>query len=78
MGAVAAVLLTVLFYLSQTFQAQAARYELDTLATERDSLLQELRAQDAVVSRGGSDWVIVQWAQDADLDQLDRHRIGAR
>lgn len=71
---VAAVLLVVLFYLSQTFQAAAARYELDTLAAERDALLQELRSQDGVVTRWGSDLVVDQWAQDADLDRLGRRQ----
>lgn len=73
-AAVAAVLLAVLFYLSQTFQAAAARYELDTLATERAVLLQELRSQDGIVTRWGSEGEVVQWAQDADLDPLGRRR----
>lgn len=78
-AAVATVLLAVLFYLSQTFQVAAARYELDTLATERDALLQELRSQDGVVMRWGSESYVGQWALGADLDLLGRaHRFGAR
>lgn len=78
-ASVAAVLVAVLFYLSQTFQAAAARYQLDTLASEREVLLQELRSQDGVVTRWGSEPVVVQWAQDADLDWLGRrHRFEAR
>jgi hypothetical protein len=73
-GVVGAVLLAVLFYLSQTFQAAAARYELDTLAAERETLLQELRSQDGVVTRWGSEPVVVQWAQDASLDLLSQRR----
>jgi hypothetical protein len=76
---VAAVLLTVLFYLSQLFQAQAARYELDNLAMERESLLQELQSQDGVVTYLGSESLVLQWATDADLDMLGRaRRFGAR
>jgi hypothetical protein len=79
MATVAAVLLAVLFYLSQVFQAQAARYELDGLARERETLLQELRSQDGIVTRWGSEPVVIQWAQDADLDMLGRRRrFGAR
>jgi hypothetical protein len=79
MATVAAVLLAVLFYLSQLFQATAARYELDTLATERAALLQELRSQDGQVTGFGSEAVVRTWAQDADLDLLGRPvRVGAR
>jgi hypothetical protein len=75
---VAVVLLAVVFYLSQTFQSAAARYELDTLATERAALLQELRSQDGVVAGLGSEAVVLRWAQDAELDQLGRRqRVGA-
>lgn len=78
-GIVAVVLLATLFYLSQTFQVAAARYELDTLATEREALLQELRSQDGFVAQAGSEPVVVQWAQDAGLDRLgSRDRFGAR
>jgi hypothetical protein len=76
---VAAVLLAALFYLSQTFQAAAARYELDKLAAERDALLQELRTQDGIVAQAGSEPIVVQWAQDAGLDTLThRDRFEAR
>jgi hypothetical protein len=76
---VAAVLLAALFYLSQTFQAAAARYELDTLATEREALLQELRSQDGIVAQAGSETVVLQWAQDEGLDNLrGRDRFEAR
>ena len=76
---VAAVLVATLFYLSQTFQVAAARYELDTLATEREALLQELRSQDGFVTQAWPDPVVVQWAQDAGLDRLgSRDRFGAR
>jgi hypothetical protein len=78
-AAVAAVLLAVLFYLSQTFQVAAARYELDTLATERDTLLQELRSQDGIAVRWGSESYVTGWAQNAELDLLGRpHRFEAR
>lgn len=78
-ASVAVVLLAVLFYLSQTFQVAAARYELDQLATERETLLQELRSQDGMVARWGSEPVVTQWAQAADLDWLGRRqRVGAR
>jgi hypothetical protein len=77
-AAVAVVLLSVLFYLSQTFQATAARYELDRLATERDALLQELRSQDGRVTSLGAMGLVEQWAQDHDLDSLTRtRRFGA-
>jgi hypothetical protein len=76
---VAAVLLAVLFYLSQLFQATAARYELDTLATERAALQQELRSQYGQVTGLGSEAAVRTWAQEADLDQLGRpRRVGAR
>jgi hypothetical protein len=76
---VAAVLLTVIFYLSQLFQAQAASYELDRLAGEREILLQELRSQDGQVSTLGAPEVVIDWAQDAELDPLRRRvRFGAR
>ncbi len=71
---VAAVLLTVLFYLSQVFQTQAARYELDSLAMEREALVQGLRSQDGVITRLGSEEIVLQWAQDAEFDTLSRPR----
>jgi hypothetical protein len=78
-AAVAAVLLAVLFYLSQTFQVAAANYELDTLAAERDLLLQELRNQDGDVLRWGSESYVGQWALGTDLDLLGRpKRVEAR
>jgi hypothetical protein len=79
-ASVAVVLLAVLFYLSQSFQAAAARYELDTLAAEREVLLHELLRQDGVVAQRGSEPIVVQWAEDADLDRLaprGRHRFEA-
>jgi hypothetical protein len=76
---VAAVLLTVLFYLSQLMQAQAARYELDLLAQERDLLSLELLSQDGAVIGLGAPEAVVSWAEDRDLDPLDRPRhFGAR
>lgn len=78
-ASVAGVLLAVLFYLSQNLQVAAARYELDTLATERAALLQELRSQDGVVTQAGSVSNVVTWAQAADLEELGRPRsLGAR
>jgi hypothetical protein len=76
---VAAVLLTVLFYLSQLLQAQAARYRLDSLAQERQLLSQELLSQDGVVTRLGALPIVLSWSEDRDLDLLApiRH-IGAR
>lgn len=77
--AIAAVLLAGLFYLSQTLQAAAARYELDTLATEREALLQQLRSQQGVVTRAGSEPLVIQWAQGNRLDWLGpRSRFGDR
>ncbi len=75
--AIAALLLAGLFYLSQTLQAAAARYELDTLASEREALLQQLRSQQGVVTRVGSEPLVVQWAQGDRLDWLGpRARFG--
>jgi hypothetical protein len=76
---IAAILLAGLFYLSQTLQAAAARYELDTLATEREALLQQLRSQQGVVTRAGSEPLVIQWAQGDRLDWLGpRSRFGSR
>lgn len=75
---VAAVLLAVLFYLSQSFQAAAARYELDQLAAERELLLQELRTQDGWVAHWGAENQVVTWADDSDLDRsFKRQRFEA-
>lgn len=79
-ASVAVVLLAVLFYLSQSFQAAAARYQLDTLATERELLLQELSRQDGIVAQRGAEWNVEQWAAGAGLDPLaprGRHRFEA-
>jgi hypothetical protein len=76
---VAAVLLTVLFYLSQLLQAQAARYELDNLAQERELLSQELLSQEGRVTRLGAEPVVLSWAEDRELEDLSSHprRFGA-
>ena len=43
-----------LFYLSQTFEAAAARYEVDALLVERQAMLQELQSQQGATRRAGA------------------------
>lgn len=67
-----------LFYLSQTFEAAAARYEVDALRAERQVMLQELRSQQGATVVWGSEATVGQWAQRS-LDRLgSRYRVRAR
>ena len=77
-AAVGAVLLTVLFYLSQLLQVHAARFELDNLAQERFLLTQEMLSQDGVVTGLGAPYNIVSWAEDRELEDLRVRHLGAR
>ena len=63
----------------QLMQAQAARYELDLLAQERELLSLELLSQDGAVIGLGAPETITTWAEDRELEVLDRARhFGAR
>lgn len=74
-GIVLALMFVGLFYLSQTFEAAAARYRVDTLLAERQGLLQELRSQQGTALTLGSAATVIQWAQGAGLDRLDRRAV---
>ncbi len=68
-----------LFYLSQTFEAAAARYRVDALLVERDAMLRELKSQQGATVMWGSEATVTQWAQGAGLDRLGtRLRVRAR
>jgi hypothetical protein len=73
------VTLVGLFYLSQTFEAAAARYAVDALLVERQGMLQELRSQQGATVTWGSEATVTLWAQQAGLDRsASRRRIPAR
>jgi hypothetical protein len=68
-----------LFYLSQTFEAAAARYEIDALMVERKAMLQELASQEGRTLTWGSAATVTQWAEGAGLDRLGpRYIVRAR
>lgn len=72
------ITLVGLFYLSQTFEAASARYEVDALRAERQVILQELRSQQGATVVWGSEATVGQWAQRS-LDRLgSRYRVRAR
>ncbi len=80
--AVAGVILLVtvvgLFYLSQAFEAAAARYEIDSLLIERQGMLQELQSQQGATVVWGSEATVGLWAERTGLDRLgSRHRVPA-
>ncbi len=60
---VVALTLVALFYLSQTFEAASARYQVDTLLVEREELLQELKSQEGATVALRSEATVTQWAQ---------------
>lgn len=59
-----------LFYLSQTFEAASARYEIGALLVERQAMLLELKSQQGSTVRWGSEQQVTQWAQDTGLYRL--------
>ena len=67
MAVVLALTFVGLFYLSQTFEAAAARYEIDALLVERQAMLMELQSQQGSTVRWGSEQQVTQWAQDTGL-----------
>jgi hypothetical protein len=68
-----------LFYLSQTFEAAAARYEVQRLLVEREAMLQELQSQGGSTLALGSESTVTQWARDGNLEPLGpRNRVPAR
>ena len=68
-----------LFYVSQTFEAASARYEIDRLLVERQAMLMELRSQQGATVGLGSEQQVAQWAQDTGLYRLgQRYRVRAR
>lgn len=68
-----------LFYVSQTFEAASARYEIDALLRERQALLMELRSRQASTVSRGSEQQVTQWAQDTGLYRLGQpSRVRAR
>jgi len=67
---VLALTLVGLFYLSQTFEAAAARYTVDTMLVERQAMLQELQSQQGATEVWGSESKVGLWAERAGLDPL--------
>lgn len=68
-----------LFFLSQTFAAAAARYEVERLLVERQGMLQELKSQHGSTLALGSESTVTQWARDEDLEPLgSRFSVTAR
>ena len=59
-----------LAYLTQTLGAASARFEIDELSRERQVLFQELQSQQGTIARGGSEALVVGWAQRDGLDRL--------
>lgn len=69
MGVGLVIVLTVfgLFYLSQTLEAAAARYRVDTLLVERASMLRDLQTRQGTTLMAGSATSVTQWALSNDL-----------
>lgn len=68
-----------LFYLSQTFEAAAARYQVGRLLVERQAMLQELQSQQGSTLALGSEQTVTQWARDGNLEPLgSRYRVPVR
>ncbi len=82
MAGVAVVLVITfvgLFYLSQTFQSGAARYQVQQLLVQRQAMLQELQTQRAATLTRGSEGTVTQWAQGQHLVRLGSpYRVPAR
>lgn len=59
-----------LLYLTQTLQAGAIEHELGLLSSERGQLIRDLRNQEGLLLRWGSEPFLLDWAQQHGLDQL--------
>jgi hypothetical protein len=59
-----------LVYLTHVLAAQNARYAVDRLLVERQSLMRTLASQEASIVQWGSEAQVVQWAQREGLDRL--------
>ena len=59
-----------MFYLSQVFEAAAARYEVDRLLVDRQAMLQELQTQHGASLSLSNETTVTQWAQDKGLAHL--------
>jgi hypothetical protein len=59
-----------LVYLTQVLAAQNARYAVDRLLVERETLMRTLASQEATIVQWGSEAQVVQWAQREGLDPL--------
>ena len=64
MAVVLVITFVGLFYLSQTFEAAAARYEVAAAGLEREAMLQELQSQAGSTLALGSESTVTQWARD--------------
>jgi len=68
-----------MFYLSQVFEAAAARYEVDRLLVDRQAMLQELQSQQGATHVQGSESIVTQWAQATNLQwRGSPYRVPAR
>jgi hypothetical protein len=68
-----------LVYLTQTLHAASYQYRIDSLLSEREHLLRELKSQRGTVARLGAEPLVIQWAQQQGLDRLgSRLRVRAR
>ncbi len=68
-GIVAAFLLG-LVHLTQTLQAAAVRYEIDSLRAEQAQLHREIQTQLGTIARWGSEPQVLEWAQQNGLSRL--------
>ncbi len=59
-----------LFYLSQTLEAAAARYQRDTLLVERAAMLQDLKMRQGDTLMAGSASRVTQWALETGLSRF--------
>ena len=67
---VLAVLFVGMFYLSQTFEAAAARYEVEQLRAALELMLRELQSQQGSTLALGAESTVIQWAQGEGLERL--------
>jgi hypothetical protein len=56
--------------LTQTLQATATNYQIDSLLIDRQRLQQELQSQQGAIAQWGSEPQVVQWAQQEGLNRL--------
>jgi hypothetical protein len=70
LGVIIVATMLGLVYLTQTLAAASARYSVDRLLVDRETLMRTLTSQEGRIVLWGSEAQVVQWAQREGLDRL--------